>query len=439
MNLRPMDTILKAQMSPSLALLTIKALTPKEHEVFIINENIEKIPYDIKVDLAAITVTVDVFPKACEISAEFKKRGIAVVAGGIHITAAPDEALKYFDAICIGMAERVWKKILIDKSNNSLEKIYCNMNDMLGEEIYSPEYSLENSKKYLYVNILSASRGCIYKCDFCYNSCKNSVKYMNKPIETVIDEIKRIGRKHVMFIDDNFIGNPKWTKEFLERIKPLKLKWNAAVSADILEYLSLLDLMKESGCRSLFIGFESINGSSLKSVHKTQNKIEKYDKLISEIHARGIMINASLVFGLPDDDVGVFQNTLDWLVKNKIETMTAHILTPYPGTKLYDDMMKKGKITDFDLSHYNTAHVVFQPENMTKTELLNGYILIYKKFYSFRNIIKRMPDYKGGKAPFLLFNLFYRKFGKFTSVLSKIIPLGILGKTAAYLSYGKIK
>jgi len=117
--------------------------------------------------------------------------------------------------------------------------------------------------------------------------------------------------------------------------------------------------------------------------------------------------------------------------------MTAHILTPYPGTKLYDDMLKKGKITDFNLSHYNTAHVVFQPEKMTQDELFNGYLWIYKKFYSFRNIIKRTPDYKSGKASFLLFNLFYRKFGKFTSGLSKIIPLGILGKIAAFLSYGK--
>lgn len=159
---------------------------------------------------------------------------------------------------------------------------------------------------------------------------------------------------------------------------PLNLKWNAAVSANIVDMPDLLDSMKEAGCQSLFIGFESLNASSINEVHKKQNNIAKYEKLVIEIHRRKIMINASFVFGLDGDTAATFQTTLDWIVKNKIETVTSHILTPYPGTVVYDEFLKNGHIVDYNLSHYNTSYAVFEPKNMTREELYNGYIWIYK-------------------------------------------------------------
>ena len=435
MKMRPMDTKLKTRMSPSLALLTLAKLTPINHQIKIINENMERIDFDEQVDLVAITVTVDVFPGAAKIASEFQRRGVTVIAGGIHITAVPEQSLPYFDAICVGAAERVWQKVLADKENNTLQEIYKDTEKLESNEICAPGYSAINHKKYLYTNVISTSRGCPHKCDFCYNSCTNSVKYINRPIEDVIADIISLKTKHIMFIDDNFIGNPNWTREFLHRLQPLDLKWNAAVTVSILNHLDLLDVMKKTGCQSLFIGFETINSGSLKSVHKNQNNIEKYDELVREIHSRGIMINASIVFGLPADDESVFENTLDWLVKNRIETVTAHILTPYPGTVLYKNMVLKNQIKDYDLSRYNTAHVVFKHEKMTAKQLYHGYINFYKKFYSIRNILKRIPEDKAQRVPFLLFNFLYRKYGKFTEVLSRIIPLNLLGKLAENLSY----
>jgi radical SAM superfamily enzyme YgiQ (UPF0313 family) len=180
---RPMDTKLKTRMSPSLALLTIANLTPKEHEVIIENENVDKIDFDENVDLVAITVTVDVMNRAVEISKEFQNRGVKVIAGGIHITADSEGAVNRFDAIIIGMAERVWKKVLKDVENDSIKKIYYDMENINGNEIVSPDYSMIDNKKYLYTNIISTSRGCPFKCDFCYNSCTNSIKtYINRPI-----------------------------------------------------------------------------------------------------------------------------------------------------------------------------------------------------------------------------------------------------------------
>ena len=433
---RPMDTKLKTRMAPSLALLTLANLTPKEHEVIIENENVESINFDEKVDLVAITVTVDVMNRAIEIAKEFKKRSVKVVAGGIHITADPKGAYGYFDAICVGMAERIWQRILFDAQNDSLKEIYNDMLSISGQEIVSPDYDIIDNSKYLYTNIISTSRGCPFECDFCYNSSQSVHKaYINRPIEDVIREIKTLRTRHIMFIDDNFIGNPSWTKKFLAQIKPLGLKYNAAVTSNIVDMPDILDDLKESGCQSLFIGFESINDKAIDSVNKVQNSVGKYERLVEELHKRGIMINASFVFGLDEDDSSVFEKTLDWIVKNKIETVTSHILTPYPGTRLYENLHKQGRITDFDLSKYNTANVVYRPKNMTQEELYDGYLWIYKEVYSFKNIIKRLPNSKKQWIPYLAFNLLYRRFGKLTEKICEIISFRRVGSITRWFSY----
>ena len=214
----------------------------------------------------------------------------------------------------------------------------------------------------------------------------------------------------------------------------MNLIWSAAVTTKILEYPNLLDLMSKTGCRSLFIGFESINTASLESVNK-DNKVEIYETLVEAIHSRGIMINASMVFGLDGDDASTFDRTLDWLIKMRIETLTSHILTPYPGTELYRSMKTAGRIVDFDLKKYNTANVVFTPMGMTAEELYKGYRRMYREFYSFKNIIRRFPKNKIQHVPYLLFNLFYRKFGRLTSAFTNIIPMGVMGEIAARISY----
>lgn len=150
------------------------------------------------------------------------------------------------------------------------------------------------------------------------------------------------------------------------------------------------------------------------------------------IHDRGIMINASFVFGLDGDTKDTFKDTLDWIVKNKIETVTSHILTPYPGTKLYDRMKEEGRILTDDLSLYNTANVVYKPSDISTEDLYKGYLGMYKKIYSFRNIIRRIPEKKDQRAAYLMFNLFYRKFGKLTDALCKLITyerIGLWGET----------
>lgn len=437
MRKRPMDTGLKTQMSPSLGLLTIANMLQDKHTIIYENENVAPINYDEKVDIVGISITVDIFPRAVEIAKKFQSKYIPGVAGGIHITANPEETAEYFDAVSIGIAETTWYDIIDDFEKGCLKKVYKNNTaEITPAQIQSPAYNLIKEKNYLYSNIISTSRGCPFKCDFCYNSCdayKNL--YVNRNIEDVINDIKTVNKKHIMFIDDNLIGNPKWTMEFVKALKPLNIKWNAAVSLNIADMPELLDEMKASGCQSLFIGFESINESSISNINKVQNKLEKYNFAVNEIHKRGIMINASFVFGLDGDDKRVFESTLKWIVDNKIETVTSHILTPYPGTHLYKEFLETGRIIDFDYSKYNTANVVFQPKNMTAEELQQGYLKIYKDIYSFKNIIKRTPKAKNQWIPYYLFNIFYRKYGKFTDIVCRIIGYKRVGKIATFLSY----
>jgi radical SAM superfamily enzyme YgiQ (UPF0313 family) len=433
MNMRPMDTELKTRMAPPLSLLTLMRLTPEEHEVVMLNENVESVDYECEAGLVGITITLDVMPRACRIAEKFRKRGVAVVAGGIHVTCSPEKCLPYFDALCVGAAERVWGRIIEDTSKHELKKVYHDMENFGGDEIVSPMYNKIDENRYLYANVVATSRGCPNRCDFCYNSCRNRA-YIQRPIADVLSDIKALRTSHVLFIDDNFIGVPAYTRKLLGEIRNLNLKWSAAVTTRIVDYPELLDLMAETGCKSLFIGFESINNMALRGVNK-DNQFEKYEQLVEAIHRRGIMINASMVFGLDGDGPDVFAKTLAWLEKNRIETLTSHILTPYPGTALYRRMEETGRIIDYDLSMYNTAHVVFKPEGMKSEELYKGYLWMYRKFYSFRSILRRMPTHKAQREPYILFNLLYRKFGRFTMALSRVIPLRVLGRLGAWISY----
>ena len=431
---RPMDTDLKLHMAPPLGLLTVANILRGEHRVVLENENIEPVHYDDHPDLVGISVTVDTLPHAMQIAKRFRKRGAKVIAGGIHVTTAyetiPENA---FDALCIGAAEGTWPDIVRDAENGCLKKIYKCSGKLRGEDIVSPAYDMIDRGKYLYTSVIHTSRGCPFRCDFCYNSAK-SHHFVNRPIPDVLREIRQAGTRHIMFIDDNFAGNPKWTKEFLKAILPMKLKWQAAVSINATKDGALLDLMRKSGCQSLFIGFESINPESVQNVHKVQNSTREYEQAIEAIHRRGIMINGSFVFGLDGDTPETFDATVDWIVKNRIETVTSHILTPYPGTALYDRMSSEGRITSHDLSKYNTAHVVFRPLGMSAEELYNGYLKVYRDVYSLKNIYRRLPRTRSQRVPYLLFNLLYRKYGRFTDGVCKFITYQRMGRIGEVLA-----
>ena len=431
-----MDSEFKRRMSPSLSLVTLASLIAAEHIVYIEDENIQNLNLNDKPDLVGITVNVETSKRAYEIASIYKRKNIKVILGGIHVSANPGEALEYADSVCIGEAEEVMKIIIKDAQKGELKKIYQCPSPANPQDIPLPDWSLINKSKYLYTNIICSSRGCPFKCEFCYNSGEYvHQKYRNRPISSVMKEIEQMGTRQVMFIDDNFIGNPQNTIKLIHELKKQNIIWHAAVSTNIVHMPELMDLMMDGGCKSLFIGFESINQESIKNTNKLQNNITLYEKLIAELHSRNIMINASLVFGFDNDTIEIFKTTLDWLVKNKVETMTAHILTPYPGTVLYKKLLAEDRIIDYNTNNYNTANVVFRPESMSAEELKNGYLWIYDQFYSFKNILKRLPDNKKQRIPYLLFNFGYRKFGMITSFFGKLGLMSFIGKLGRKFSY----
>lgn len=432
-----MDSEFKRRLSPSLSLLVLAALTPPEHQVSIADANVGPIDTNDQPDLVGITVAVDTSLQAYQIAGEYRRRHIPVVLGGIHVSANLQEAMAHADTVCVGEAEGVWEQILSDAQNQRLKPVYQNTEPVDLSLVPLPRWELLDSSQYLYTCILCASRGCPFRCEFCYNSCDYiQPRYRNRPVDHVLREIERLGTREVMFIDDNFIGNPEWTRHFLREIRPMGFRWHAAVSTNIGQDMALLDDMRASGCESLFIGFESINSGSIHEAHKTQNHVDRYEKTIREIHDRDIMVNASMVFGFDEDRPDVFTHTLSWLVANKIETMTAHILTPYPGTRLYRRLQAEGRIFDHDPTHYNTSRAVFLPKNMTPEALCQGYLWIYDAFYSWGNIWKRLPVSRRQRLPYLLFNVIYRKYGKFTAAIARYGFMHRLGELARRLSYG---
>lgn len=436
MSRRPMDTAFKTQMAPSLALLVLGALTPARHRVVMEDENVEKLNLNDHPDLVGITVKVDTAMRSYEIARGYRERGVPVILGGIHPTACPEENLAHADSIAVGEAEETWPQILADAERGKLQRVYRQSSPTDLSRSPIPDWRLIRGKNYLFTNTLVAGRGCPWRCDFCYSSSPNVAPgHRMKPVRQILREIESLGVNHVFFIDDNFIGDMGRCRELLFLMQGLGLTWHTAVSADIGSREDILDLMSASGCKSLFIGFETINQNNLVCSGKRQNKVEEYDRTIKKIHERGIMVNASMVFGFDSDGPEVFRDSLEWLVSRKLETMTCHILTPYPGTKFYKRLLAENRITDFDLNHYNTARAVFRPKLMSQRQLEEGYLSMYREFYSLPNILARLPKAKSQWTAFLMFNFFYRKLGPVFSLLGRMGLMSLLGRLGQIIAY----
>ncbi len=434
MHRRPMDTELKVRMSPPLGLLTLAAITPAEHDVTIENENVGPLDLDTAADLVGMSVTVDVMPRAAEIAAVFRRRGVPVVWGGVHPTCDPAGCRPYADAVCVGQGEDTWPRILADASAGRLQPVYHSR--ATDADLVGPAYDRIDQDAYLFTSIVSTSRGCPFRCDFCYQSadaCRDV--YLRRSIAAIVAEIEALDTRHVMFIDDNLAGDPAWLAELVAALRPLGVRWHAAVSATISSRPRLLDAMAAAGCQSLFIGLESLNRRSLSAVHKAHNRTERYSELVAQLHERGIMVNASFVFGLDGDGPEVFAETLDWVVDHRVETVTSHILTPYPGTVQHRRLLAEGRIIDHDLSHYDTAHVVFEPRGMTVEELATGYLWFYDQLYGLGNIWRRLPTHPRQRAAFLAFNLLYRRYGHLTERLCERLTYARVGRLARWVSY----
>jgi len=380
----------KGLMMPQLALYILQGLTPPEHEVKIIEEEAENIDVEQECNLVGISCMTANAPRSYELCQEFKKRGKTVIMGGVHPTILPDEALQYADCVVVGEAEGVWNTLLIDFQNNNLKKKYHDPTPDLGK--YVPKDFSKLIKKRLFNIVpIMTTRGCPYNCDFCCVTNLFGKKIRHIPLENVVRDIQESGAKRFMFLDDNIIGDTKYAKALFRAIKPLKVKWVGQASISLLvNDTELLQLAAESGCKALFFGIESVSEEQLKSIRKAIKDIEHLEGAFKKIKKMGILIHASMVFGFDNDTKETFNETVQFLIKNKVSTVSFNILTPYPGTKIHEDLKKENRLINTDWRYYDHNTVVFKPKNMTPYELQIGNVNAKKRFYSISSILKRL-------------------------------------------------
>ncbi|MBI5183265.1 MAG: B12-binding domain-containing radical SAM protein [Nitrospinae bacterium] len=365
-----------------LSLTMIAALTPPDVDVSIVDENLDDIDFEDNVDLVGITVMTAHAPRAYEISTRFRARGIKVVLGGIHPSVMSEEAIQHADAVVIGEAEDVWASLIEDFKRGGMKRFYKSSKPSDLVDLPIPRRYLLNKDAYNISSTVQTTRGCPFSCDFCSVTEFFGKRYRQRPIDEVIHEIEGIDDNFIAFVDDNIIGKPMYAKELFRRLAPLKFKWGGQASITMTHDLELMRLARESGCVGMYVGLESLSIESLAGVGKTFNNVDRYEEVIKRFHDNGIMVIASIIFGFDSDNEGIFEKTVRFLEKNKVEMATFYILTPLPGTVWANRLKSENRIISYDWSKYNGGHVLFKPKLMSLETLSEGYRWAYHHFYS---------------------------------------------------------
>ena len=387
----PSEKTNKQMLMPQLALFILQGLTPKEHQVVMLDEEAEDIDLEQDCDLVGISFMTSNASRAYWLAREFKERGRTVVLGGVHPTLLPDEASPHGDSVVIGEAEGVWTELLEDYQKGCLKKIYHNPRPNLST--YVPKDFSKITKRHLFGMVpIMTTRGCPYHCDFCCVTDLFGKEIRHIPVENVVRDIKESGKRIFMFLDDNIIGHPSYAKELFAALKPLKISWVGQSSISLLvKDNELLKLAVQSGCKGLFVGLESIKETQMSSLRKSFLSLQGLEDGLEKVRQAGIFILASMIFGFDEDTKDVFSETVKFLQKNKVHSVAFNVLTPYPGTKTFQKMKEQGRLLTDDWKYYDHSTVVFRPKNMSPYELMVGKIRARKAFYSPWSILTRLP------------------------------------------------
>ncbi len=384
-------------ISYPISLVTLAALTPPDVEIIIQNEYVEDIDLNADVDLVGITGYTAQISRGYQLADGFRKRGIPVVMGGIHVSLNPEEAEHHADAIVIGEAEGIWGQVIEDFRANCLKKRYTRHGYSDLQDPVIPRYDLVDRTHYISPPTVKSNlipiqtaRGCPYNCDFCSVVRFLGRKYRMKPIKHVLREIEACRSDYLFFSDDNVIGDIQRSKEFFKAITPLNVKWMGQFPSTLGRHPELIDLAAKSGCFLLFVGFETIIPQSLQEVGKSFNQRQNYADLIRRILEVGITPFGSFAFGFDHDGPDVFDWTLEFLDTTGMPLVSLFILTPLPGTILYDRLSRENRIIDRNWHNYDLSRVVFRPARMSPEELEEKYWQTFGTFYSRQNIIRRI-------------------------------------------------
>lgn len=406
-----------------LTLTTLAALVPPELEVetIIYDETAGPIPLDLEADLIGITCITGTAVRCYRFADYFRARGIPVVLGGVHPSLKPQEAAAHADCVMCGFSEQTFPAMLRDFAAGALRPLYLQNNDYTIAGKPFPRRELLMSKRYITVHTAEAVRGCSLPCTFCAYPAAFGRTVYKRPVEEVIAEVQAMGSRHMVFPDVNLIADRSYAVALFRALTPLSILWVGLATSSVGIDDELITVFRQSGCRGLLIGFESVNQSSQQFINKGVNRVDQYGELIARLHDNGILVQGCFAFGGDDDDSSVFERTAEVVERSKIDLPRYSILTPFPETEFYRQLESQGRILEHDWSLYDVEHCVFRPARMTPEQLEAGTEWAWRKTYRLGGIWNRLAPFSHSPWLSIPLNLGYRgyanKFHRFTKTV----------------------
>jgi len=395
---------------PSLSLAAIAAVTPAGWEVELADENMKPLDLGRDAQLVAITAMTPQAPRAYEIAAAFRARGIPVVMGGFHASNLPEEALGHVDAVVVGEGDLVWPRLVADLGKGELQRTYrsCVPLDMAG--IPSARREIFTEQGYLLTNTIQTTRGCPHDCEFCSVTAFFGRSYRERPLDLVLGELEALRKSgsFVFFVDDNLVVNRRYAMALFAGMRGLGLKWLSHAPIDFALDSELLKAAGRAGCVGMFVGFESLNQQTLAAMGKKTNCADSYLEQVRAIQGEGIGILGSFVLGCDGDTPAIFEPILRFCEQARLEAAIFPILTPYPGTRVRERLEGEGRITSNNWRDYDMGHVNFRPDGMSAAELQAGHDWLNRSFYSFSSMYRRMFRLHRSLQVFVPMNLGFR-------------------------------
>jgi radical SAM superfamily enzyme YgiQ (UPF0313 family) len=380
---------IKYSLFPPLGLMTLAAYLSPDDEVEICDEHVATTSTDDAPDLVAIQTYITSAHRAYELADLYQSRGSHVVLGGLHPTSLPDEAALHADTVVLGPGEGAWPAFLADFRARRPAARYRSAARTL-EGAPMPRRDLVDLTRYLVPNSLVVSRGCPHSCDFCYKESfyAGGRSFYTMAVERALAEIEPLRGRHLYFLDDNLLADETFARSLFAGMRGARRLWQAAGTVESVLRPGLIEAAAGAGLRSLFVGFETLDQEALADQGKTHNVGRDYDEAVRRLHDAGVMINASFVFGMDHHGADVFDRTVEWAIGRGIETATFHILTPYPGTRLYARMAAQGRILTGDWRRYDTRHAVIRHPHMGPEQIEAGYERARRDFYRWGSILR---------------------------------------------------
>jgi radical SAM superfamily enzyme YgiQ (UPF0313 family) len=405
---------------PNLALPILAALTPPDVKISFTDDLLTPIELnrDLKeVDLVGITVLTKTALRAYQIADAYRKKGVPVVLGGIHPSALPDEAKEHADSVVIGEAEKLWGPLLEDARAKNLKPFYRQERPIDPKEIPRPRRDILPVRGYFPLDVVQVTRGCPFQCEFCSVRKFFGDTYRFRPMSEVVEEVRSLSHRLIMFNDDNIIGNPSFSRELLQSLIPLKKKWIGQASLAGLRQVDNISLLAKSGCIGLLIGFESLSKANLMQSHKYQNDPAEYREIIDTLHRFGITIWGSFIFGFDHDDPSILEETVAFAIRAKLFSVVFAILTPYPDTSFYQRVKREGRLIQdrwWFLERPEESAPHFLPKGMSGEALRDCWKEAWMEFYSYPSILKRFqinyPPTLINRLVYFPFQLMQRRF-----------------------------